>query len=77
MRIFPIALIVIGSLGLAKYLGLIPVGMFHLIGPLLLIVLGVALLFRRPRLRCGNWHAGPGGGGTDLKAQRAEVRVGS
>jgi hypothetical protein len=53
MRIFPIALIVIGSLGVAKHLGLIPIGMFHLIGPLLLIALGVALLFRRPR-RCGN-----------------------
>lgn len=53
MRIFPIALIVIGALGVAKYLGLIPIGMFHLIGPLLLIALGVALLFRRPR-RCGS-----------------------
>ena len=51
MRIFPIALIVIGSLGVAKHLGLIPIGMLHLIGPLLLIALGVALLFRRPR-RC-------------------------
>ena len=47
MRIFPIALIVVGSLGVARHLGLIPVGMFHLIGPLLLIALGVALLFRR------------------------------
>ena len=57
MRIFPIALIVIGALGLAKYWGLIPVGAFHLIGPLLLIALGVALFFRRPR-RCGNdWRA--------------------
>jgi len=53
MRIFPIALIVIGALGVAKYLGWIPVGMYHLIGPVLLIALGVALLFRRPR-RCGN-----------------------
>ncbi|MEO8311883.1 MAG: hypothetical protein ABI520_11970 [Caldimonas sp.] len=53
MRIFPIALIVIGALGVARHLGLIPVGMFHLIGPLLLIALGVALLFRRPH-RCGN-----------------------
>lgn len=51
MRILPIALIVIGSLGLAKYFGLIPVGMYPLIGPLLLIALGVALFFRRPR-RC-------------------------
>jgi len=57
MRIFPIALIVIGALGVAKYLGLIPIGMFHLIGPLLLIALGAALLFRRPR-RCGSdWRA--------------------
>lgn len=49
MRIFPIALIVIGTLGVAKYLGLIPIGMGPLIGPLLLIALGVALLLRRPR----------------------------
>ena len=53
MRIFPIALIVIGSLGVAKHLGFIPVGMFHLIGPLLLIALGAALLLRRRR-HCGN-----------------------
>ncbi len=57
MRIFPIALIVIGALGVAKHLGLIPIGMFHLIGPLLLIALGVALLFRRSH-RCGSdWRA--------------------
>ncbi len=49
MRILPVALIVIGSLGVAKHLGLIPIGMFHLIGPVLLIALGVALLLRRPR----------------------------
>ena len=36
MRILPLALIVIGSLGVAKYFGLIPVGMFALIGPALL-----------------------------------------
>jgi predicted exporter len=48
MRIVPIALIVIGLLGVAKYFGLIPIGMLHLIGPFLLIALGVALLFRRP-----------------------------
>lgn len=53
MRIFPIALIVVGTLGIARHLGLIPIGMFHLIGPLLLIALGVALLLRRPR-RCRN-----------------------
>ncbi len=61
MRIFPFALIVIGSLGVAKYLGLIPIGMFHLIGPLLLIALGVALLLRRP-CRCrGDWRTRGGG----------------
>ena len=64
MRIFPIALIVIGSLGLAKYLGLIPIGMLHLIGPLLLIALGVALLLRRPRRCRGDWHTRGDGGGT-------------
>jgi hypothetical protein len=68
MRIFPIALIVIGTLGAAKYLGLIPIGMFHLIGPLLLIALGVALLFRRPRHCRSGWsarHGGVGGVGSD------------
>ena len=64
MRIFPIALIVIGSLGVAKYLGLIPIGMFHLIGPLLLIALGVALLFRRSRHCRGGWRARSDGGST-------------
>jgi len=57
MRIFPIALIVIGSLGVAKYFGLIPIGMLHLVGPLLLIALGVALLLRRPRRCRGDWRA--------------------
>jgi predicted exporter len=57
MRIFPIALIVIGALGVAKYLGLIPVGTFHLIGPLLLIALGVALFFRRRHRCASDWRA--------------------
>ena len=62
MRIFPTALIVIGLLGVAKVLGLIPVGMLPLVGPLLLIALGVALLFRRRR-RCGSdWRAARGDG---------------
>lgn len=61
MRIFPIALIVIGSLGVARHLGLIPIGMFHLIGPVLLIALGVALMFRRSR-RCGGDWRGPRSG---------------
>ena len=51
MRIFPSALIVIGLLGVAKYFGLIPIGMFHLIGPILLIVLAlVAYIFVLPRI---------------------------
>lgn len=50
MRIAPIVLIVIGMFGLARYFGLLPVGFFHILGPVLLIVVGVALLFRR---RCG------------------------
>jgi uncharacterized membrane protein len=61
MRIFPIALIVIGTIGLAKHLGFIPVGMLHLVGPLLLIALGVALLFRRPR-RCRHDGRAPSAG---------------
>ncbi len=64
MRIFPVALIVVGSIGLAKHLGLIPPGMLHLLGPLLLIALGVALLFRRPRRCRGDWQARQGGGQT-------------
>ena len=61
MRIFPVALIVLGSLGVAKYLGLIPNGMVHLIGPLLLIAVGVALLFRRQRHCRSDWRGRNGG----------------
>ena len=62
MRILPLALIVIGSLGVAKYFGLIPVGMFALIGPALLIALGAALLLRRPCHGRGAWRdRGPKG----------------
>jgi hypothetical protein len=64
MRVFPIALIVIGALGVAKYFGLIPIGMFHLIGPFRLIALGVALLFRRSRRCRGDWHRSSGGSST-------------
>jgi hypothetical protein len=64
MRIFPIALIVVGALGVAKHFGLIPIGMIHLIGPLLLIALGVALLFRRPRSCRNDWRARKGSGST-------------
>ena len=64
MRIFPIALIVIGLFGVAKYFGLVPIGMFHLVGPLLLIALGVALFFRRPRRCRGNLRIRSDAGGT-------------
>jgi hypothetical protein len=75
MRIFPIALIIIGSLGLAKYFGLIPIGMFHVIGPLVLIALGVALLFRRPR-GCGDhWRARDGGGSTGAPQPPSAGRI--
>jgi predicted exporter len=75
MRLFPIALIVIGSLGVAKYLGLIPVGMFHLIGPLLLIALGVALFFRRPRRCRGDWGARNGGGSASAPQPPSAAQV--
>jgi len=74
MRIFPVALIVIGSLGVAKYLGLIPAGMLHLVGPLLLIALGVALLFRRPR-HCRGDRASRHGGGGHSAAQSTSSTV--
>lgn len=61
MRILPIALIVIGSLGIARHFGIIPTEMLHLIGPLLLIALGISLLLRRPRACRGDWHARNGG----------------
>ncbi len=60
MRIFPIALIVIGLIGVAKHLGLIPIGMLHFIGPVLLIALGVALLLRGPRRCGGDWRSRQG-----------------
>jgi hypothetical protein len=64
MRLAALALIVIGSLGVAKHLGLIPIGAFHLIGPLLLIALGVVLLLRRPRCCRRDWRACNRGGST-------------
>ena len=73
MRIAPIALIVIGLLGVAKYLGLIPIGMFHLIGPFLLIALGVALLFRRPRCSRSDWRTRTAGGSTTAPQPRSSA----
>ncbi len=72
MRIIPIALIVIGLLGTAKYLGLIPAGMLPLIGPLLLIVLGVALLFRRPGRCRGDWRTRTGSGSAPAPSTRVD-----
>jgi hypothetical protein len=62
--VFPVALIVIGSLGVAKHFGLIPAGMLPLIGWLLLIALGVALFFRRPRRFRGDGPARRDSGST-------------
>lgn len=73
MRILPIALIVIGSLGVAKYFGLIPAGMFPLIGPILLIALGAVLLLRRPRHCHGGWRD-RGRAGDDAAQQNTAVR---
>ncbi|MDE2398049.1 MAG: hypothetical protein KGM91_21650 [Burkholderiales bacterium] len=53
MRIFPVALIVVGAVGVARYFGLIPLATLHLVGPIFLIALGLALLWRRPRRACG------------------------
>jgi len=51
MRIFPLALIVIGVLGLLKHYDLIDTAFVHLFWPLLLIGIGVAMLARGPRWR--------------------------
>ena len=51
MRIFPVALIVLGILGVLKYFGLIDPAYVHLFWPLLLIVIGLSMLLRGPR-----WH---------------------
>ena len=52
MRIFPIALIAIGVFELLKHLGFIDPAWMNLFWPVLLIVIGVAMLLRGPR-----WHA--------------------
>ena len=51
MRIFPIALIAIGVFGVLEHYGLIGPAFVHLLWPLLLIGLGVAMLARGPRWR--------------------------
>ena len=51
MRIFPLVLIAIGVFGLLKHYGLIDPAFINLLWPLLLIVIGVAMLARGPRWR--------------------------
>ena len=53
MRILPIALIAIGVFGVLKHYGLIDPAFVHLLWPLLLIGIGVAMLARGPRWRAG------------------------
>jgi len=51
MRIFPIALIAIGVFGILKHFGFIDPAFVHLLWPLILIGVGVAMLMRGPRWR--------------------------
>jgi len=67
----PLALIVIGSLGVAEHLGLVPIGMFHLIGSLWLIALGVAPSVPTPaRLRQRSAHPSFRMTGAEPRGQR-------
>ena len=73
MRIFPLALIAIGVLGVLKHYGLIDPAFVHLLWPVILIGIGVAMLARGPHWRADmrermqdrwerrmNRHFGPG-----------------
>ena len=51
MRIFPLALIAVGVFGVLNHYGLIDRAFVHLLWPLLLIGIGVAMLARGPRWR--------------------------
>lgn len=51
MRIFPLALIAIGIFGVLNHYGLIDPTFVHLLWPLLLIGIGLAMLARGPRWR--------------------------
>jgi hypothetical protein len=51
MRIFPLALIVIGVFGVLKHYGLVDAAFVNMFWPLLLIGIGVAMLARGPRWR--------------------------
>lgn len=54
-------LVVIGAVALAHKLGLISGSIWSFVWPLILIVLGLSLLFRRHRtfFWCGPWRCGP------------------
>ena len=73
MRIFPLALVAIGVFGVLKHYGLIDPAYVHLLWPVILIGIGVAMLARGPRWRADmhermqdrwerrmNRHFGPG-----------------
>jgi hypothetical protein len=73
MRIFPLVLIAIGVFGVLKHYGFIDPAYVHLLWPVILIGIGVALLARGPRWRSDmrermqdrwerrmNRHFGPG-----------------
>ena len=51
MRIFPFVLIALGVFGVLNHFGLIDPALLHLLWPLLLISIGVAMLVRGPRWR--------------------------
>lgn len=51
MRIFPIILITVGVFGVLKHYGLVDPAYLHLLWPVLLIGIGIAMLARGPRWR--------------------------
>lgn len=51
MRIFPFALIAVGVVALLRHYGLIDAAFLHVLWPVLLIAVGIALLARGPRWR--------------------------
>ncbi len=59
--IIGIILIIIGAVALASKLGIISGGVWSFVWPLILIVLGLSLLFRRRGsfFWCGPWRCGP------------------
>ncbi len=56
-----VILVVIGAVALANKLGIISGSIWSYVWPLILIILGLSLLFRRRRtfFWCGPWRYGP------------------